>query len=130
MRGLVTAQCAVDGLEFGVVGVHLSLVAARREVEARAAVAAAGRLRGPVVICGDFNEPPGRPAWRIFHRAGFVDFGRPDDFTFSSTHRRKRIDAVLVKGAEVQSYGVPPLPAASRQASDHCPVRAVLTLSR
>jgi endonuclease/exonuclease/phosphatase family metal-dependent hydrolase len=130
MRGLVTAQCAVDGVEFGVTGVHLSLVRARREAEAGAAVAAAAGLRGPVVVCGDLNEPPGGPAWQIFRAAGYGDFGRPDDLTFSSTNRRKRIDAVLVKGADVLSYGVPELPSAYLRASDHCPVRAVLRLSR
>lgn len=129
MRGLATAQCVVNGVEFGVVGVHLSLDAPRREAEARAAVSVSAQLRGPVVIGGDLNEPPGRPAWEVFHRAGFVDFGQPHDLTFSSTDRRKRIDAVLVNGARVQSYGVPPLaPAAYERASDHCPVLAVLEL--
>lgn len=128
MRGLVTAQCALDGVEFGVVGVHLSLVASRREGEAGAAVAVAAPLRGPVVVCGDLNETPERPAWGIFQRAGFVDFGQQHDLTYSSTDRRKRIDAVLVKDADVQSYDVPTLPAAYMRASDHCPVRVVVNL--
>ena len=33
-RGLVVAQCSVDGVEFGVVGVHLSLMQWSRPAEA------------------------------------------------------------------------------------------------
>lgn len=130
MRGIVTAQCSLDGVDFGVVGVHLSLSADRRGAEARSAVDAAAALRGPVIVCGDFNEPPGRPAWQVFREAGFRDFGAPDDATFPSSQRRKRIDAVLVKNADVLSHGIPELPTALyEQASDHCPVLAVVELS-
>lgn len=128
-RGIVTAQCRVDGVEFGVVGVHLSLVAESRAVEAEEAVVAADRLTGPVVICGDLNELPGRPAWRVLHRAGFTDFGDDTDMTFSSAQRVKRIDAVLVRDAAASLYGVPDLGAERFQAaSDHCPVQAVIEL--
>lgn len=130
MRGIVTAQCAVNGVEFGVVGVHLSLVTARRPTEAWAAIADAQRLRGPVMVCGDLNEISGHRAWQVFEQAGFADRGRADDSTFSSTDRRKRIDAILVKGGRVSSHGVPAeLEAAYGPASDHCPVRAVVELS-
>jgi endonuclease/exonuclease/phosphatase family metal-dependent hydrolase len=129
MRGIVAAQCALGGAEFGVVGVHLSLAGNRREAEARAAVAVAAELRGPVVVCGDLNEPPGHPAWEVFHHAGFRDFGTTCDATFPSRSRRKRIDAVLVRNADVLSHGVPAQPAAAyERASDHCPVRAVVRL--
>lgn len=129
MRGIVTAQCSLDEVEFGVVGVHLSLLADRRADEARAAVAAAGGLRGPVMVCGDLNEPPGSPAWQVFDQAGFADVGPPHDATFPSDHRRKRIDVVLVKDAEVLAYGVPEQSAgAYERASDHCPVRAIVNL--
>lgn len=130
MRGIVTAQCSCDGVEFGIVGMHLSLLAARRAGEARSAVEAAVRLRGPVMICGDLNEPPGGPAWQVFERAGFLDVGAAGDPTFPAGGRRKRIDAVLVKGATVLSYGVPTHPAVPYvKASDHCPVRAVVELA-
>lgn len=128
-RGIVTAQCRVDGVEFGVVGVHLSLVAESRAVEAEKAVAAADSLTGPVVICGDLNELPGRPAWRVLHRAGFTDFGDDTDMTFSSAQRVKRIDAVLVRDATASLYGVPEVGVERlRAASDHCPVQAVIDL--
>lgn len=128
-RGIVTAQCRVDGVEFGIVGMHLSLVAESRAVEAEEAVAAAERLTGPVVVCGDLNELPGRPAWRVLHRAGFTDFGDDTDMTFSSAQRVKRIDAVLVRDAAASLYGVPDVDAELLQAaSDHCPVAALIDL--
>ncbi len=128
-RGIVSAQCAVDDVQFGVVGVHLSLSGGRRPAEAQQAVLAADALRGPVVVCGDLNEPPGRPAWRVLHAAGFVDFGTDGELTFSSTNPVKRIDAVLVRDAAVSSYGVPDADAELlRAASDHYPVQAVIDL--
>ncbi len=129
IRGIVWAQCLADNAPFGVVGVHLSLVAERRPAEARAAIAVADRLRGPVVVCGDLNESPGQPAWRHFEAAGYADAAPRPEATFSSNDPRKRIDAVLVRGGRLVSYGVPPLPGnLYRQASDHLPVRAVLEL--
>ena len=128
-RGIVAVQCRVAGVEFGVVGVHLSLVAESRAAEAEEAVTAAERLSGPVVVCGDLNELPGRPAWRVLHRAGFADFGDDTDLTFSSSDRVKRIDAILVRDAAASLYGVPALrPERFEAASDHCPVQAVIEL--
>lgn len=128
-RGIVTAQCQVDGVQFGVVGVHLSLSGPARAAEAAEAVAATEALRGPVMICGDVNEPSGSPAWRALKRAGFTDFGNDADPTFSTTSPAKRIDVVLVRGAAVKSYGVPDIPIERlRAASDHCPVQTVVDL--
>jgi endonuclease/exonuclease/phosphatase family metal-dependent hydrolase len=132
MRGIVSAQCSLDGAEFGVVGVHLALPDAGRAGQARAAVAAAAQLRGPVIVCGDLNSLPGSPAWQTFDRAGFRDAGASAaDLTFSAEEPRKRIDAVLVKGgARVLTCGVPANPPGPYEsASDHRPVRAVLELA-
>ncbi len=119
----------MDGVQFGVMGVHLSLSGARRPAEAQQAVLAADELRGPVVVCGDLNEPPGRPAWRVLHAAGFVDLGDDAEMTFTSTNPVKRIDAVLVRDVAVSSYGVPDVDAELlRAASDHRPVQAVIDL--
>jgi endonuclease/exonuclease/phosphatase family metal-dependent hydrolase len=94
-------------------------------------VAVAAQLRGPVIVCGDLNSLPGSPAWRTFDRAGFRDVGASAaDLTFSAEEPRKRIDAVLVKGAQVLTCGVPADPPVPYQsASDHRPVRAVLELA-
>lgn len=128
-RGVVTAQCEVDGVEFGVVGVHLSLLAERRPAEAQQAVLAADALRGPVVMCGDLNEPPDRPAWQLLRQAGYVDCGDDAGMTFSTANPVKRIDAVLVRAAVVRSYGVPDVGVGRlRAASDHFPVQAVVEL--
>jgi endonuclease/exonuclease/phosphatase family metal-dependent hydrolase len=129
IRGIVSAQCAIGGRPFGVVGVHLSLLPDRRAAEARAAVAVAAGFGGPVVVCGDLNERPGRPAWQQFAAAGFADVGAASGPTFSSADPRKRIDAILIRAGRVISYGVPSLPPSLySQASDHLPVCAVLEL--
>ncbi|MGI8576373.1 MAG: endonuclease/exonuclease/phosphatase family protein [Nocardioidaceae bacterium] len=128
-RGIVTAQCEVGGYEFGVVGVHLSLLKDSRPAEAAEALADAARLRGPTIVAGDLNELPSGPAWQVFRDAGYVDHARPDDTTFSSTTREKRIDALLVKGLTVADQGVPSLaPELLSKASDHCPVVATIEL--
>jgi endonuclease/exonuclease/phosphatase family metal-dependent hydrolase len=131
MRGIVSAQCSLGGADFGIVGVHLALPDAGRAGQASAAVAAAARLRGPVIVCGDLNSLPGSPAWQTFDRAGFRDVGAPTaDLTFSAKEPRKRIDAVLVRDATVLTCGVPPDPPVPYEsASDHRPVRAVVELA-
>ena len=129
-RGIVAAQCRVGGVDFGIVGVHLSLFADRRADEASKAVAVADVLRGPVVVAGDLNELPDRPAWQVLRQAGFLDYGVDTDLTFSTTKPAKRIDAVLVRGAAVSWCGIPSLtPRLLQAASDHYPVEAVLDLS-
>lgn len=126
-RGIATAQCVVDGLEFGVVCAHLSMLAQSRPVEAMRLLAAANRLRGPVLLGGDLNERPGRPAWAVLREAGFVDHARADDMTYSSVDPRRRIDALLVRGFGAERVAVPELPSdLDATASDHLPVMATL----
>ncbi len=128
-RGIVTAQCAVDGVQFGVVGVHLSLLRASRPHEAAAALDVASRLRGPLLLGGDLNEEPTAPCWRLFRDAGLVDHAGPTALTWPSDHPVKRIDALLVRGVVVREHVVPSLPGAGvEQASDHLPVLARVEL--
>ncbi len=127
-RGIATAQCELDGLEFGVVSLHLSLLPESRPAEALQVVADANRLRGPVVIGGDLNERPGRPAWTALRAAGYADHARADDMTYSSVDPRKRIDGQLVRGFRARAVGVPDLPGhVYAAASDHRPVMATLS---
>jgi endonuclease/exonuclease/phosphatase family metal-dependent hydrolase len=129
-RGIVTAQCVVEGVEFGVVGVHLSLLAESRPTEAAAALADASRLRGPLILCGDFNERPDGPCWQAFREAGFVDHADAEAFTSQALTPHKRIDGLLVRGAPVIEHVVPDL---GRDllavASDHLPVLARIELA-
>ncbi|MGH3473065.1 MAG: endonuclease/exonuclease/phosphatase family protein [Nocardioidaceae bacterium] len=129
-RGIVSAQCALGGVEFGVVGVHLSLLSDWRLRGAEQAIAVAAELRGPVVLGGDLNERAGGSSWSAFRDAGFEDAARPGDMTFSSTSPGKRIDALLTRGGVVEHVGTPALSAAQlRAASDHLPVVGTLLLS-
>lgn len=128
-RGVVAAQCAVDGVEFAVVGVHLSLMGDSRPAEARAAIADAERLHGPLLVCGDFNEGPDKPCWQLFRDVGLVDHAATDAFTSTAATPVNRIDGLLVRGARVLEHGVPDLPAADlAAASDHLPVLALVEI--
>lgn len=130
-RGIAAAQCEVAGLEFGVVSMHLSLLPESRPAEVLQVVAAANRLRGPVVVGGDLNERPGRPAWLLLREAGFADHARAGDMTYSSVEPRKRIDGLLLRGFRARAVGVPDLPdSLYAEASDHRPVMATLSLGR
>lgn len=128
-RGIVTAQCEVDGVQFGVVGIHLSLSGASRPAEAAEAVADMGRLHGPLVLCGDLNERPEMACWKVFRGIGFVDPAEPGAFTWTAADPSQRIDGLLVRGAQALQHVVPDLPSSLlATASDHLPVLARLDM--
>ena len=130
-RGVAAAQLRVEGRLFGVVSCHLSLDPASRRAEVGEVLDAADRLRGPVLLAGDLNEPPDGPCWARLGAAGFVDHGGPGWPTFPADRPRARIDALLVRGAvTVKSHGDPGVPAgALAAASDHRPVLAEVELT-
>ncbi len=130
-RGVAWAQLRVEGRLLGVVSCHLSLDRVRRLGEVRRVIDVAARLRGPVVVAGDLNEPPGGPCWELLRQAGFVDHGDGSWKTFPATVPARRIDALLVRGSSVRvdAHGDPGVsPALLETASDHRPVLAVLDL--
>jgi endonuclease/exonuclease/phosphatase family metal-dependent hydrolase len=129
-RGVAAAQLRVAGRLLGVVSCHLSLDRDRRLHEARRVLAVAQRLRGPVVVAGDLNEPPSGPTWDLFRRAGFADHGSREWRTFPSDDPHRRIDALLVRGhVGVLQHGAPPVdPHLLAAASDHRPVVAELEI--
>lgn len=132
-RGVVAIQAELDGQPVGFVGCHLSLIASSRynEVEDHVLVAA-DRLAGPVVLAGDLNETPGRPAWDRILDAGFVDHGGREELTFPADAPNCRIDAVLVRGdVTVLEHRVADVdPALFARASDHRPVTALVQLTQ
>lgn len=130
-RGIAWAQLRVGGRLLGVVSCHLSLDRERRSREVERVIALARRLRGPVVVAGDLNEPPDGPSWQRLRQTGFVDHGSKEWRTFPAAAPEKRIDALLVRGdAAVLSHGDPGVPADLLAAgSDHRPVLAVLELT-
>ncbi len=124
-RGIVTAQCTVEGVSFGVVGVHLSLMRWSRPIEASAALADAEGMPGPLAMCGDYNESPTGDAWELFRRAGLVDHAEPNAFTSTAANPYQRIDGLLVRDVAVLEHAVPDLPPELlAAASDHLPVLA------
>ena len=132
-RGVVAIQAELDGQPVGFVGCHLSLIASSRynEVEDHVLVAA-DRLTGPVVLAGDLNETPGKPAWARILDAGFVDHGGREELTFPADAPNRRIDAVLVRGdVTVLEHRVADVdPALFARASDHRPVTALVQLTQ
>lgn len=128
-RGIASAQLRVGGRLVGVVSCHLSLDRERRTQEVRRVIEAADRLRGPVVVAGDLNETPDGPCWELLSRAGFVDHGSDAWPTFPAEHPERRIDALLVRGADVRvlRHGDPGIDLRRlAEASDHLPVLAEL----
>lgn len=100
-------------------GVRAAQVADMRRIMARG-----GRGRGPHVLLGDFNAPPGAPELAPLWR-GLTD-AEPGGFTYPARNPEKRIDYVAVSaGVEVRAAAVVDTPA-----SDHRPVVADLRLER
>jgi endonuclease/exonuclease/phosphatase family metal-dependent hydrolase len=130
-RGIAWAQLRIEDHLLGVVCCHLSLNRERRARGVERVLAAASRLRGPVIIGGDLNEPPDGPSWRRLRQAGFVDHGDDGWLTFPAARPSKRIDALLVRGdARVLRHGAPDVAGELlARASDHVPVFAVVDLA-
>jgi endonuclease/exonuclease/phosphatase family metal-dependent hydrolase len=129
IRGVVSAQLQAGSHRFGVVGVHLGQDPDLRATQVQQVLQATERLHGPVLLAGDFNEPPKGPSWEALRAAGFVDHADTQDYTFPAEHPTKRIDAILVRGdVRVSRHRVPGLqPELLRLASDHLPVAATLS---
>ena len=81
-RGIATAQLRIEGRLFAAVSCHLSLERERRVDDVERVIEAANRLRGPVVLGGDLNQPPGQWSWRRLRQVGFVDCGSDEWLTF------------------------------------------------
>jgi endonuclease/exonuclease/phosphatase family metal-dependent hydrolase len=127
-RGFVVAELAAvsgpaAGVALTIACLHLPLEPDLRVRHARLAGTALARRPGPYVICGDFNEPPGSPAWQELIPLA------PDPTpnagpTFPAGREDVRLDAVLVgAGLRVVRQGSGD---ADRDdvvaASDHLPV--------
>jgi endonuclease/exonuclease/phosphatase family metal-dependent hydrolase len=133
-RGLVVAELDAPLREartpMTVGCVHLPLEASLRVRHAQMAAAALVTRPTPRVLCGDLNDVPGSPAWRILQDAVGPDPAPDAPPTFPAGRADKRPDVVLVgAGLLVEAYGDGGAdPEDVRCASDHVPVVADLTV--
>lgn len=87
-------------------------------------------IKGPLIICGDFNDVPGSYAWRTMRSGGMDDAycqtGKGPMITFNANHLLFHIDQVLYR----PDCGVRPLGVSrgSLKSSDHYPVMARFAL--
>lgn len=133
-RGAVVAVCRVRGHLFALAGTHLDLDEGGRLRHTRELFARMPKLgvpaELPLIVAGDVNEEPGRPAWNLFTErlTDVATAAGGAENTFPAGSPKRRIDAVFASpGVEVTSCEVPGGPDVSL-ASDHRPVLAELVL--
>lgn len=131
-RGVAHALLEIDGARVAIASVHMSLYAEERAQHLPLILAAVEAYGAPVVIAGDINEGSGHAVWEALAAAyqdGFVVAPAGGGPTFSAQKPVRRIDAVFVDPRlRVIGCGVPDVPAAV-DASDHCPLLAVIDLA-
>ena len=130
-RGALCARIRASEAEAWAVSIHIGLRPAERRRHAAELTALCDRLSGPFVIGGDLNErPDGRAVAHLsvrFHDAWLLA-GDVAGETYPAREPRARIDYLFVSDdVAVLKVIVPPGPDA-RDASDHLPVIAELTL--
>lgn len=130
-RGVVLARLGRSGHRVWAASVHLGLSDAERVEHARELTDLLAGLEGRVILGGDLNEDPDRPAaaW-IAERMwdGFAHAGEGTGLTFPCADPRARIDYVFTgPGGTVHRCWVPDGDAVLA-GSDHRPVAADLTL--
>ena len=130
-RGALVARLENGDARLCAVATHLGLHPRERLADARALTRLVTAAGTPIVIGGDLNErPDGRAVGYLAER--FPDAwllgGDVDGETFPADEPTTRIDYLFVsEGVVVERVIVPPGPDA-REASDHRPVVAELTL--
>jgi endonuclease/exonuclease/phosphatase family metal-dependent hydrolase len=130
-RGLAIGVFDLGGREVTVASTHLSLDATERRQQVDLALRHLAGVGGPVILAGDVNEGPDDAGWqalatRLQDAYAVAPLG--DGLTNPSDRPRQRIDGIFVARAlRVVSCGVPGVPGIP-EASDHCPVLAVVEI--
>ena len=126
LRGAAFVRGSVRGGRFTVSGSHLATDPAERHDQAALWKQALDAIEGPVIAAGDLNEGPGGGAWRTVED-GLVS-SAAGRFTYPATLPARLIDGLFVTpDIDIEKYEVVESDLA-RQASDHLPVLAELTL--
>jgi endonuclease/exonuclease/phosphatase family metal-dependent hydrolase len=130
-RGALAAELERGDATLCAISVHLGLHPRERLAHARALAALAEGVDAPIVAGGDLNErPDGRAVGFLSGclRDAWLLGGDAEGETFPADQPTARIDYLFVSdGIVVERVLVPPGPDA-RQASDHRPLVAELTL--
>jgi endonuclease/exonuclease/phosphatase family metal-dependent hydrolase len=130
-RGALVADVRRAGMRFHAVGTHLSLEPGERRHHADLLSEIVRSVHTPAIVAGDLNELPDGKAVTVLgtrFRDVWLLAGDADGRTLPADDPTARIDYVFVtEGIGVERAIVPGGPDA-RQASDHRPVVAVLTL--
>jgi endonuclease/exonuclease/phosphatase family metal-dependent hydrolase len=130
-RGALVADVRRGSSRLHAVSVHLSLHPGERRRHAEELAELVRGLRTPAVVGGDLNELPGGKAATLLgtrFRDAWLLGGDAEGDTFPADAPAARIDYVFVtEGVSVDRVVVPGGPDV-REASDHRPVVAALTL--
>jgi endonuclease/exonuclease/phosphatase family metal-dependent hydrolase len=130
-RGALVARLENDDARLRAVSTHFGLHPRERLAHARVLAELVRDVGTPVVIGGDLNERPDGGAVAYLaerYRDAWLLGGDVDGETFPADEPTTRIDYLFVsEGIVVERVIVPPGPDA-REASDHRPVVAELTL--
>lgn len=124
-RGAIWAEALVGSTTVQVLDTHLGLGAKTSEPQADALLTDQwlGAIRGPLILCGDFNSKPSGPAYRKL-ASRVPDAAPAAGSTFPSFLPVMRIDHVLASGLRPVEARV----GAGFMASDHLPLVVDLAL--
>jgi endonuclease/exonuclease/phosphatase family metal-dependent hydrolase len=138
-RGAVWGDVRIGSATLHVVTTHLGLNERERRAQAQALAGAdwlgAPEMKGPFVICGDFNSRPSQGAYKrlldVANDAVGLLMGSGAPKTWPSVWPVFRIDHVFIPktGARAERVTVERTPLA-RESSDHLPVVADLLFDR
>jgi endonuclease/exonuclease/phosphatase family metal-dependent hydrolase len=131
-RGALITQLDRRGTRLCAISIHLGLHPRERLADAKELVDMVRDVDAPIVVGGDLNErPDGRAIGLLserFFRDAWLLGGDADGDTFPADEPTARIDYLFVsEGIVVERVLVPPGPDA-REASDHRPIVAELSL--